>query len=189
MPTIDLGLVVGPQGPQGPTGATGATGATGPAGPTGATGATGPQGPQGETGPQGNPGPNSVSSSTATTLNGVLAGNGNNVTTKTVDSAPDSSHTGNLISSAGVADALAKEIISVALGSKTGTGSSVTWSKSNIAAITENHVVLAYELGTPAAQVGNLTWTTSAGAISVSGNINGTTTLTVILGIVGTSVT
>lgn len=82
----------------------------------------------------------------------------------------------------------AREIILVNLGSQTGTGSSVTWSKSN-AAITADHVVLAYELGTPAAQVSNLTWTTSTGAISVSGNINGTTTLTVILGIVGTSVT
>jgi len=81
-----------------------------------------------------------------------------------------------------------QEIIRVELGSKTGTGGSVTWSKSN-AAITANHEVLSYSLSAPAAQIGNLTWTTSAGAISVSGNINGTTTLTVILGIVGTSVT
>ena len=129
MPTIDLGLVVGPQGPQGETGPAGATGATGPAGPTGATGPTGPAGPQGETGPQGDPGPNSVSSSTGTLLSGILKGNGSYVTTATagtdygtyskpaggiptsdlasVDSTPDSSHTGNLISSAGVADALA----------------------------------------------------------------------------------
>lgn len=83
---------------------------------------------------------------------------------------------------------VAPQIIKVALGSKTGTGGSVTWSKSN-AAITANHEVLSYSLSAPAAQIGDLTWTTSAGAISVSGNINGTTTLTVILGIVGTSVT
>ena len=121
-------------------------------------------------------------------LNGVLAGNGSTVTTKSVDSAPDASHTSNLISSSGVANALAKEIIKVALGSQTGTGGSVTWSKSS-ASITAEHEVLAYELGTPAAQTGNLTWTTSAGAISVSGAVNGTTTLTVILGIVGTTVT
>ena len=187
MPTIDLGLVVGPQGPQGPTGATGATGATGPAGPTGATGATGPQGPQGETGPQGNPGPNSVSSSTATTLNGVLAGNGNNVTTKTVDSAPDSSHTNNLISSAGVADVLAKEIIKVSF-SLTGTGSTVTASKSN-AKITADHELIGYALGTPSAQVGSLTVTPGAGTVQVQGAINGSTTLTIYLGLPGTSVT
>ncbi len=86
MPQIDLGLVVGPQGPQGETGPTGATGATGP---TGATGATGPQGEQGIQGPQGvqgvqgDPGPNIVSSSTETSLNGILKGNGSTVETAT----------------------------------------------------------------------------------------------------------
>lgn len=83
---------------------------------------------------------------------------------------------------------VAKEIILVNLGSQTGTGSNVTWSKTN-PAITANHVVLAHELGDPRAQTGSLAWSTSDGAISVSGNINGTTTLTVILGIVGTSIT
>lgn len=56
MPVIDLGSVVGP------TGATGATGATGPQGI------------------QGNPGPNQVTANTSTTLNGLLHGNGNNIT-------------------------------------------------------------------------------------------------------------
>ena len=113
MPTIDLGLVVGPQGPQG---ATGPTGATGPQGETGATGATGPQGPTGATGatgpqgPTGPAGPNSVSGTTATTLTGVLSGNGSVVGTTTVDSSPDATHTNNLISSAGVANAIANEI-------------------------------------------------------------------------------
>ena len=82
MPIIDLGSVVGPQGPQGATGATGATGA------------------------QGNPGPNSVGTSTSTTINGVLAGNGSKVVSKTVDSEPNSSHASNLITSAAVADAI-----------------------------------------------------------------------------------
>lgn len=107
MPTIDLGPVVGPQGPQGETGATGATGAQGPTGPQGPTGATGATGPAGETGPQGPDGPNVVSGTTATTLTGILKGNGSTVETATVDSTPDSTHTGNLISSAGVSDALA----------------------------------------------------------------------------------
>lgn len=106
MPTIDLGLVVGPQGPQGQTGPTGATGAQGPQGATGPTGPQGETGPQGIQGPQGDPGPNSISSSTGTTLTGVLAGNGSTVGTKTVDSTPDSSHTANLITSAAVADAI-----------------------------------------------------------------------------------
>ena len=60
MPTIDLGLVVGPQGPQGATGPTGATGAQGPKGDTGATGATGPQGPKGDTGATGPQGPQGI---------------------------------------------------------------------------------------------------------------------------------
>ena len=91
MPTIDLGQVVGPQGPQG---ATGPTGATGPAGP------------------------NSISGSTATTLTGILKGDGSSVGTATVDSAPDGSHTDHLISSAGAA----KQIIKVNFGTLTGTG-------------------------------------------------------------------
>ena len=82
---------------------------------------------------------------------------------------------------------VADELIKVSMGSQTGTGSSVTWSKSN-AKITADHEMLAYALGTPAAQVGNLTWTTSSGGVTVSGNVNGTTTLTLILGKIGTTV-
>lgn len=81
MPTVDLGSVVGPQGPQG---------------------ATGPQGPQGI---QGDPGPNAVSASTATNLNGVLAGNGSNVTVRAVDTTPTSG-SGALLTSGGAYDAL-----------------------------------------------------------------------------------
>ena len=55
MGKYDLGPVVGPQGPQGATG------------------------PQGAAGPQGLPGPNEITGSTATSLNGVLAGNGSTV--------------------------------------------------------------------------------------------------------------
>lgn len=64
MPVIDLGSVVGPQGPQGATGATGATGAPGAAGP------------------------NQVTSSTNTTLNGVLQGNGSKVSALASDAKP-----------------------------------------------------------------------------------------------------
>jgi len=89
---------------------------------------------------------------------------------------------------AGLAAAVAGGIIKVAMGQRTETGGSVTWSKSN-AAITAAHEVIAYSIVPPTAQVGNLSWTTSAGVISASGNINGTVTLTVILGLPGTSVT
>lgn len=164
MPSIDLGSVVGPAGAQGPQGATGATGAQGPSGP------------------------NQVSATTSTTLSGILKGNGTVVGVATVDPEPNASHSDNLISSSGVADALAKEIIKVDFGTLTGTGASVTVSKSN-AKITADHVLIRYALGTPSAQVGNLTVTTSAGAVSVSGNINGSTTLVVYLGLPGTSVT
>jgi len=209
MPQIDLGQVVGPPGQDGADGQDGAPGAaaaiTGAsasavalsagATPTAAVTAGGTDAarsfaftfgiPKGDTGAAG---PNSISSSTATTLTGILKGNGSTVGTATVDSTPDSSHTNNLITSAGVADALAKEIIKVNFGTLTGTGSSVTVSKSN-AKITADHELIGYELGSPMAQVGALTVTTSAGAVSVSGAINGSTTLVVYLGLPGTSVT
>lgn len=79
----------GPQGPTGPQGETGLQGETGPQGQTGPQGETGPQGqtgpqgetgPQGPTGPQGEPGPNTVSAETSTELNGLMKGNGTNVT-------------------------------------------------------------------------------------------------------------
>lgn len=76
MPTIDLGSVVGPQGPQGNTG------------------------PQGE---QGVAGPSLISTSTQTTLTGVLAGDGNVVGVRTVDASPTNLST-NLVTSGGVYD-------------------------------------------------------------------------------------
>ena len=164
MPSIDLGSVVGPAGAQGPQGATGATGAQGPSGP------------------------NQVSATTSTTLSGILKGNGTVVGVATVDPDPNESHSDNLISSAGVANALAKEIIKVDFGTLTGTGGSVTVSKSN-AKITADHELISYVIGTDTAMVSALTVTTSAGAVSVSGKINGSTTLVVYLGLPGTSVT
>lgn len=80
MPTIDLGSVVGPRGEQGP---------------------------QGQTGAQGDAGPNLVTAETETTLTGVLAGANGVVGVRPVDSAPNSLNFTNLISSAGVATALA----------------------------------------------------------------------------------
>lgn len=86
----------GPQGPQGPAGATGPQGPAGPTGPAGADGANGAQGPQGATGPAGPTGatgpagpagatgpagPNEITTSTATTLTGILVGNGTTIST------------------------------------------------------------------------------------------------------------
>ena len=88
---------------------------------------------------------------------------------------------------ADLAAAIVKEILVVNFGTLTGTGSAVTVSKSD-AAITADHVLLSYELGTPSAQTGDITITTSAGAVSASGNINGSTTLKVVLGKLGKSI-
>lgn len=84
-----------------------------------------------------------------------------------------------------------KEIIKVNFGTLTGTGSSVTATKNtgNAAKITADHEIIYYYLSNPEAQVGDLTVATSTGAVSVSGNINGSTTLVVYLGLPGTSVT
>src|ERR1044072_5152998 len=88
---VDSGLVVhgdtinvltGPTGPTGPTGSAGVagpTGATGSPGGDGVDGATAPVrtiGNTGPTGPTGATGPNSVSSATATSINGILKGTG-----------------------------------------------------------------------------------------------------------------
>ena len=61
-----------------------------------------------------------ISSITETSLNGVLAGNGSTVSAKTVDTAPDSTHTDNLISSAAVANAVAESYFSMTMGALSG---------------------------------------------------------------------
>ncbi len=54
-----------------------------------------------------------------------------------------------------------------------------TISNANILA---SHVVLEALLGTPSAQTGDWTVATSAGSLTISGNISGSTTLTLYLG-------
>lgn len=81
---------IGPTGPTGPQGndsmVPGPTGPTGPAGINGATGPTGPTGPSGAdstvpgpTGPTGPTGPNIITTDTQTDLDGVLQGDGTNI--------------------------------------------------------------------------------------------------------------
>lgn len=102
--------------------------------------------------------------------------------TLTFDDAPTASSS-NPVKSGGVYSALATEIMIVDFG----TISSLPVTKSN-AAIKADYVVLAYELGTPGAQTGDWTITTSAGSVSVSGTIVGSTTLKLVLGLPGTSI-
>ena len=69
------------KGEKGDKGDTGAQGPQGIQGEKGDTGAQGPQGIQGEKGDTGAQGPNAVSEATTTEMNGILKGNGTNVTT------------------------------------------------------------------------------------------------------------
>lgn len=62
-----------------------------------------------------------------------------------------------------------------------GTVSSLPKTVSN-AKITADHVVIQAELGTPTAQTGDWTVTTSAGSVTLSGTISGSTTVTLVLG-------
>jgi len=121
-----------------------------------------------------------ITAATATSLNGVLAGNGSTVTTKAVDSAPDSSSITNLITSAGVANALAKEIlfypsqtVNVASNAQilripaSGTDS----------AITADTVLLSCTFEDPRNICGPWTWKSYAGYFTITGSCgpNGTT--------------
>lgn len=76
-----------------------------------------------------------------------------------------------------------QEIITVNIGSF----DSLPKTVSN-AAIKAEHTVLAYSLGTPAAQTSDWTVTTSAGSLTITGNISGNTTMKIILGLAGSSV-
>lgn len=168
----------GPAGPQGPTGPQGPQGETGPAGPTGATGATGPQGPAG---------PNEVSSSTATTLTGVLAGNGSAVVVKPVDSVP-TTDSPNLVTSGGVRSRFLREILYINIASI----SALPYTVTN-AIISSEHIVLEAFLGTPHVRTRAWTVTTSNGSLTIRGTganydkgIIGTTSMSLKLGFTGT---
>lgn len=56
------------------------------------------------------------------------------------------------------------------------------------AAITAEHTVLAYTLGTPGAQTEDWTVGTAAGSLTITGSISGRTTMKIILGLVGSSI-
>ena len=56
------------------------------------------------------------------------------------------------------------------------------------AKITDRHKVLAHQFSNPSAVTGDWTITTGNGSVTYSGGLNGTTNLTVILGIIGQDV-
>jgi hypothetical protein len=76
-----------------------------------------------------------------------------------------------------------REIITVNIGSF----SSLPKTVSN-AAIKAAHTVLAYTLGTPSAQTGDWQVGTAAGSLTITGSISGSTTMKIILGLVGSSI-
>lgn len=80
-------------------------------------------------------------------------------------------------------DAVQKGIITV----NCGTVSSLPKTVSN-SVITQNHIVLYSELGTPSAQTGDWTVTTANGSVTISGSISGSTTLKLTLGLRGAEV-
>lgn len=66
------------------------------------------------------------------------------------------------------------------MGTITGSGSSVTTTK-NVSGVTSDMKCTAYYLGTPSKQTGDWTVTTSNGSVTVSGTVNGSTTLEIKL--------
>ena len=80
-------------------------------------------------------------------------------------------------------DMVQKGIVTVNCGTIT----SLPFTKSS-AYITADHVVLNAVLGSPSAQTGSWTVTTSEGSLQISGNISGSTTCVLTLGLRGASV-
>jgi len=76
-----------------------------------------------------------------------------------------------------------QEIITVNIGSF----NSLPKTVSN-AAIKAEHTVLAHTLGTPGAMTDDWTVETAAGSLTITGSISGSTTMKIILGLVGSSV-
>ena len=71
-----------------------------------------------------------------------------------------------------------KRIVSI----NCGTISSLPHTVSN-ANILAKHIPIYWTFGTPSAQASNWTVTTSAGSLTISGTINGATTLSLVLGV------
>lgn len=75
-------------------------------------------------------------------------------------------------------DEIDKRIVSVNCGTISSLPHTVT--NANILA---KHVPIRWTFGTPSAQAGDWTVTTSAGSLTISGAIRGATTLTLVLGV------
>jgi len=78
---------------------------------------------------------------------------------------------------------LANEILVIDFGTISSLPATVSDS-----AITSDHVVVSSTLGDPSVQAGNWTVTTSDGSVTVSGSIDGSTTLSITLGLSGQTI-
>lgn len=102
-----------------------------------------------------------------------------------------------LLRAQGVAKALLAEIVKVTIAGLTGTGSEVnvirsivipTPAPANAVSITADHAVLWYEFSDPDAVFGDCTIETGANIITFSGTLNGSTDLTILLGLTGSEI-
>lgn len=75
-------------------------------------------------------------------------------------------------------DEIDKRIVTINCGTVSSLPKTVT--NANILA---KHIPLAWTFGTPGAQASDWTVTTSAGSLTISGSISGSTTLTLVLGV------
>lgn len=130
-------------------------------------------GTKGDKGDRGPDGPSQVTGSTSTTLNGLLYGNGSTVGTK--------------VFGADYTVYATESNIRVTFASISGTGGTVTKTASN-GLITANHEVVHVQWGNPAAQIGDVSWSTGAGTFTISGTFNGSTTAYFVLMKRGTAV-
>lgn len=153
MPTIDLGSVVGPQGEQGNTGAQG---------------------------PQGVAGPSLISTSTQTTLTGVLAGDGSVVGVRTVDASPTANST-NLVTSGGVLNAIngAKLMRFPTASVSATTGDIVSISNENI---NGNWVLVRCVFQSPVNIPSDVTWTSASGSFKLNGTCRSAMTADITIG-------
>lgn len=139
------------------------------------------KGPKGE---KGEPGLNQISTETETAMVGILAGDGNNITTATVDSTPTAS-SANLVTSGGVKSAIdsvvANEVLwysEQAVSAANNAQICRVPASGTDSRITTDHVVSEVVWANPAYITSNVTWTTYSGYVVFTGTCTAGTTVT-----------
>lgn len=139
---------------------------------------------KGTKGEKGEPGLNQISTDTETAMAGILSGDGNNITTATVDSAPTAS-SANLVTSGGVKSyvdtAVANEVLwysGQAVSAANNAQICRVPSSGTDSKITTDHVVSEVVWGNPENITSNVTWTTYAGYVVFTGTCTASTTVT-----------